>query len=123
MQRVLRASPPAHGKAVLNLSASAISDFSLGQRAVTGAMHRIFKYRLYPNRKQRMMLDTHWMLSSSPPGPPSSSAQGRTPRNDTLAERDPLTRGFQRWRESAASGEGASWRREIFYAGDANSVL
>ncbi|PYU24822.1 MAG: hypothetical protein DMG30_07600, partial [Acidobacteria bacterium] len=62
MQRVLRASPPAHGKAVLNLSASAISDFSLGQRAVTGAMHRIFKYRLYPNRKQRRMLDTHLML-------------------------------------------------------------
>jgi len=25
-------------------------------------MHRIFKYRLYPNRKQRMMLDTHLML-------------------------------------------------------------
>jgi len=46
----------------MNLSASAISDFSLGQRAVTGAMHRIFKYRLYPNRKQRMMLDTHLML-------------------------------------------------------------
>src|SRR5437016_1397175 len=46
----------------LNLSASAISDFSLGQRAVTGAMHRIFKYRLYPNRKQRMMRDTHLML-------------------------------------------------------------
>src|SRR5438309_888549 len=25
-------------------------------------MHRIFKYRLYPNRKQRMMRDTHLML-------------------------------------------------------------
>ena len=47
---------------MMNLSASAISDFSLGQRAVTGAMHRIFKYRLYPNRKQRMMRDTHLML-------------------------------------------------------------
>src|SRR5207302_5421048 len=46
----------------MNLWASAISDFSLGQRAVTGAMHRIIKYRLYANPKQRMMLDTHLML-------------------------------------------------------------
>ena len=30
--------------------------------AARRAMHRIFKYRLYPNRKQRRMLDTHLML-------------------------------------------------------------
>src|SRR5437016_1879930 len=30
--------------------------------AARRAMHRIFKYRLYPNRKQRMMRDTHLML-------------------------------------------------------------